>query len=464
MQMAKVMTVAGVKALQPGKITREVPDGGSPGLRLVVQPSGKKSWAMRFRRPDGRQANLTLGPLDLSGKEIAGEPTIGAPLSLIAARRVATEVLRQRALGRDIAADITAAKLRQKAEREERGANVFGAAVKRYVEDYAQPKTRSWAGTARYLGLSADLKPIAKGLADRWRDRPVSEITSLDVHNVIDETRRIGVPGLARRQRDKSESRAEAMFASLSRAFSWMVEERLIEKSPMIGVRRPDISTPRDRVLTDDEVRWFWTACETLSEPFGPLLQLLLLTGQRRDEIAAMRRTELSEDDEARPILMLAASRTKNGLPHTVPLSPLALRLIARVRMVEGPSDFVFSTTRKSPVSGWSKTKERLDARMLELAKAEKADAQIEAWVIHDLRRTFASGMQRLGVQMPVTERLLNHISGSFSGVAGVYQRHEYAEERRIAMECWSERVEAIVAQRETKVLPFAAVKSTAEK
>jgi integrase len=451
--MAKTLTTAAVKNLLPAEARREIPDGGCPGLHLVIQPSGRKSWAIRFRRPGGKTAKLTLGPVDLSGTETPADPVIGAPLTLTAARRLAADVHRQRAMGRDVIADHDAARRRRTAEHEARAANTFGAAARRFIEEYAKPRTRTWVLTSRILGIRPDdLEPIPRGLADRWRDRPASLISSHDIHSLVDEVRTRGVPGLARHRKGKSESVAWVTLWRLSRLFSWLVEQRVIEKNPCVGVHRPDTSTARDRVLTDVELRWFWLACGDLGDPFGSLLKLLLLTGQRRDEVAGMTRAELSQDGA---ILTLPAARTKNKRPHAVPLSKPAQDLIAGVHVIAGRPGFVFTTNGKSHVSGWSKTKRRLDEKMLTLARSEDAGAVIPPWRIHDLRRTCASGLQRLGVPLPVTEAVLNHVSGSFAGVVGIYQRHEYAEEKREVLERWAEQVDRIVSGQEATVVKF---------
>jgi integrase len=439
---AKILTAASVKKLLAGRKKIEIPDGGSggSGLRLVIQVSGHKSWAMRFRRPDGRSANLTLGPVDLTGAEMADEPIIGQPLTLAGARKLAASVARERALGRDPVADFNSAKRICKTEREERTANAFAPLARRFIEEHARAKTRTWALSARLLGLKPDtLETIPKGLADRWRVRPVTEITPDDIHDLIDEIRRRGVPGWARR--NGGDSVAWVAHARIAKFFSWLMERRIIAANPCAAVRRPDASTPRDRVLTDDEIKWLWLACGQLGEPFGPLLKLLLLTGQRRSEVAEMTWTELTDDTWSLP-----ASRTKNGRPHVVPLSRQARDLIASLHRVAG-AGYVFTTNGSTPVSGWSKTKLRLDAKMLEVARAEDAKASIAPWTIHDLRRTCAAGLQRLGVPLPVTERVLNHVSGSFGGIVGVYQRHEYAEERRDALGKWAQYVEKIAAE-----------------
>ena len=343
----KTLTAAAVKALLPGPARREVPDGGCPGLHLVIQPSGSKSWALRFRRPDGRPAKLTLGPLDLSGVET--EPVIGAPLTLIAARRLATEVHQQRAKGRDVVAD-----RRRAAEQE---THTFGAAARRFIEDHARPKTRSWATSARLLGLSpVNLERVANGLAERWADKAMAEITAHDVHSLIDEVRTRGVPGLTRRGGGVSNSQARVSLARLSKFFAWAVGRRLVEKNPCAGVWRPDASPARERVLTDAELRWFWLACGSLGRPFGPLLKLLLLTGQRRDEVAGMTRGELSADGAT---WALPASRTKNKRATSVPLSKTARDLIGTMPTVAGKPGFIFTTNGETHVSGWSKTKRR---------------------------------------------------------------------------------------------------------
>ena len=116
--MAKTLTAAAVKNYRPGKARREIPDGGCSGLYLIIQASGHRSWAMRFRRPSGKPAKLTLGPVDLSGKEAESEPVPDSPLTLASARRLAAEIHRQRAMGRDVVADYDASRRRQKSERE----------------------------------------------------------------------------------------------------------------------------------------------------------------------------------------------------------------------------------------------------------------------------------------------------------------------------------------------------------
>ena len=231
--MPKVLTAAAAKNHRPGKARREIPDGGCPGLHLVIQPSGRRSWAMRLRRPDGKPAKLTLGPVDLSGQEAESEPVIGAPLTLASARRLVAELHRERARGRDVVSDLAAAKRRQKSERETRSAALFGRAALDFIEGHAKKKTRRWQEQARLLGLTPTtdgLQVIRNGLADRWKDRAVASIDGHDIHEVIDEVRYIGVPGLQRRSDKPTEARARAVFARLSKMFGWLAQHRRVER------------------------------------------------------------------------------------------------------------------------------------------------------------------------------------------------------------------------------------------
>jgi hypothetical protein len=235
--MVKQLTAAAVQRLRPGKVRREIRDGGCPGLYLIIQSTGHRSWALRFRRPGGKPAKLTLGPADLTGREGEGEPVLGAPQTLASARRLAIELHRQRALGKDV----VAFRHRERLEREARGAKTFAAAVADYIEQYAKRRTRGWRDRARLLGLrpaaeGKGLELIPKGLADRWRDRPIAEIDSDDIHLITDEARERGVPGLERRAEGPSESQARAMFAGLSKLFGWLIEKRRLSANPCTGV------------------------------------------------------------------------------------------------------------------------------------------------------------------------------------------------------------------------------------
>ena len=363
----KPLTAAAVARYQPTAKRREIPDGGSQGLRLVIQPSGAKSWAMRFRRPNGKTAKITLGPVDLSGTETPADPVLGAPLTLAAARRLAAELQRQRAIGRDVASDCVTLKRQRRTAARVRSENTFSIAAQQFVEEHASAKTRRWKETARLLGLSPlDLKTIPGGLADRWHDKPITEISTDDIYALVDEARRQGIPGIGRRNTGLSEARARAIFSCLSKMFAWLVAHRRTKINPCIGIPRPAAPPARERVLSDSEIRWFWTACDALGSPFGPLLKILLVTGARLNEVARMTRHELSEDGST---WVLSGARTKNRRSHILVLPQLAQEILGEVKVISGEAAIVFSTNGRTPVSGFSKMKAQLDREMQSLGR-----------------------------------------------------------------------------------------------
>jgi integrase len=426
--MPKRLTAAAIARLKPGPKRRAVADGR--GLYIVVQPkTGSKSWHMHFRGVSGKMDTLVLGPYDDSGEEVRADPVIGTPLTLAGARRLAAEVNRQRALGEDVVAQ----RLRDKAEREAVAANTFTAAARDFISDHSMQKVRGWREQAKLLGLDAELNEIRGGLSERWRDKPISTIDGHDIHRVIEEVRRRGVPGMGRHNDGVSEARARHMFSCLSRMSSWLVEQRRIESNPCAGVKRPDTPRARERVLTDGEVVKFWRATDRLGPPFGSVLRLLLVTGQRLNEVAGLRWSEVVGLNFEE--VQLPPARTKNHRAHVVPLSRLAREIVAAVKPFPGGSDYVFTTTGTTPISGWSKTKRRLDNLM----------GDVPPWRLHDLRRTFAVGAARAGADLAVIERALNHISGSFGGIVGVYQQYQYRDEVRAAMKAWADLLMRIV-------------------
>jgi integrase len=445
------LTDAGIRKYRPAAKRRRIRDALSQSLFLIIEPSGHRSWQMRFRTPTGRIGKLTLGAFDETGRELTGEPTIGQPLTLAAARHLAASVHRDRALGKDVIAEHAARKHRQRVELIDRGKNTFAAAARDYVEDYAKANHRRWPETAGMLGLRPDdLEPVPGGLAARWHDRPIDKIDDHDLWSAIDEATRHGVPGRSARNKGVSEPRGRALHAALSSMFSWLLARRRIPVDPTANLVAPPAAKARERVLTPDEIRWFWQACAAADaprmagapRPFAPMLKLLLLTGARLNEVARMTAEELADDGT----WQLPGARTKNGKPHVVPLSPAARDLLAAL---PGDSGYLFTTTDgRAPVSGWSRMKHRLDAAMLALAKQEQgAKTTVPDWRLHDLRRSAASGMQQLGIRVEVIERALNHISGSFRGVSGTYQRDPLTDDVRDALACWSRFVALVVDQ-----------------
>ncbi|MDE0880907.1 MAG: site-specific integrase, partial [Sphingomonas bacterium] len=199
-----------------------------------------------------------------------------------------------------------------------------------------------------------------------------------------------------------------------------------------------------------NELRLVWLAAGSLGYPFGPLIRLLILTGQRLREVAELPWAELNLPERK---WLLPANRTKNGVATLVPLSDPAMSIVTDLPRIKsdagkGKPLIAFTTTGDTPVSGFSKIKGRLDATMLEIARKEARDAgadddavaalAIEHWQFHDLRRTLASGCQRLGVKLEVSEAILNHVSGTKSGIAGVYHVYKYEDEKRSALDAWA--------------------------
>lgn len=399
-----VLTLKSVEAAKPDPSKRrEIPDGALPGFYLVVQPAGGKSWAVRYRA-DGKPKKLTLGPYPR--------------MPLTEAREAARAAMRAVAEGRDPAGDKQAAK----AEAPEAQATRFSAVATDYIERYAKPRNRSWRETESFLTRTLDA-------TDRWQDRDVRSIGRKDVLNALDAVVARGATIHANR-----------LFAALRRFFAWTVERGILDASPMAGLKPPSPEVSRDRVLTDGELAAAWKAAEQIGYPFGPVVQLLILTGQRRSEVLE---AEWREFDLDTATWTIPRSRAKNDRAHVVPLAPQAVEILRRLPCVGQRPRLLFSTTGTTPFSGVSKATDRLQA----LATASlPADDEPAPWRIHDLRRTFASGCARLGVPVHVVEKALNHVSGTHSGIVGVYQRHEYGEERRRAMELWAVHLDGLLS------------------
>ncbi|WP_292140816.1 site-specific integrase [Mesorhizobium sp.] len=436
--MAKVLTAKAVETASAGDKRREIADAQVPGLYLVIQPSGVKSWALRYRF-DGASRKLTIGPVLLRrDEEITGRPALGEAMTLPEARSAARDALQALSEGRDPAAERKAAKANPPAAIDPER-DLVRVLSGQFVDRYCKPRNRSWPEIERQFKV--EINP-------HWGELRAQDITRRHVLDLLDGIVDRGSPVTANR-----------VFATVRKFFAWLIERDVIAQTPCAGIKTPSAETPRDRILADDEIRLFWRATEKLAEPFGPLCRLLLLTGQRREEVAAMTWHELQLGKD--PAWQLSSGRTKNGNPHTVPISSRALATIKLIRRKAGKAGYLFTTTGDTPVSGFSRVKLRLDATMLDLAKedAEKrgddpAKVQpLPPWTLHDLRRTAASGMARLNINLPVIEKVLNHVSGTFAGIVGVYQRHEFAAEKRAALEAWGSFVDGLAGSKKANVL-----------
>jgi integrase len=248
-----------------------------------------------------------------------------------------------------------------------------------------------------------------------------------------------GTPGLTIQRRARAY--AHAMYA-------WAVRNGLVDANPVAAVHVEGRAVSRERVLTDAELGEVWRTAGKLDWPWGPYLRFLILTLQRETETAGIRWFEISED---RTRWELPGSRTKNRKPHIVHLSETAREILRHApRLTIGTdrtsSPFVFTTTGKAHISGPSRAKTRLDNLILmeritlAIAKGEPPKP-LEPWRMHDLRRTGATIMARIGIRWEVADRILNHVGGAVSGVAAIYQRHEWLDERRDALDQWERHV-----------------------
>jgi integrase len=262
-----------------------------------------------------------------------------------------------------------------------------------------------------------------------WNGRKVQDITKRDVITLLDMVR------------DRAPVMANRNLAAVRKLFNWCLARDIIQVSPCTLIDPPALESSRDRTLSDDELRMVWNAAEGDGWPFGPLVKLLVLTGQRLGEVGGMRWDEL---DLANKVWTLPAKRVKNNELHEVPLSDAAAGILAALPRIKTTKGFVFTTGRDAAVSGFSRAKDRLDAAIL--AATPKDAKAPERWTFHDLRRTMASGMAPLGIALHVVEKILNHSSGSFRGIVGVYQRYDFYNEKRIALAAWASHVETVVS------------------
>ena len=427
----KLLTARGIAALQPDKTKRlEIPDAGARGLYLLVQPSGAKSWALRYRFR-GKTVKLTLGSVNTEeaiNSRADATPPIGGHLTLAEARHLAAA---QRSLldqGADPVERREQAAEEQKREVERAAGNSIKALVAEFIKKHMVDKKKRSAGQVEWI--------FGKYVLPEWGGRDIASITKRDVIKLVDGIVDAGTPTMANR-----------VFAAVRKLFNWAKGKDFIEVSPVDGIEPPAEERSRDRVLTDDEIRIFWKACESAGQPFGKLFQLLLLTAQRRDEVACALWSEM-EIDQAKPdeaLWVIPAARAKNGKEHAVPLSRAAVDLLASVKPIKSKSGFIFTTSGTAPVSGFSRAKQALDKRMKALLPEGVA---LPDWTLHDLRRTAATGMAALAIPIHVTEAVLNHKSGTIKGVAAIYNRHAYLEEKRQALNAWARRVETIVSGR----------------
>ena len=310
----------------------------------------------------------------------------------------------------------------------------FPSYAERFLERYVRPE---WPGSYEFAEsiLRLHITPHLHRMA-------LPELTRADVTNILDQ-----LPAHQTALRRN-------VYAVLRRLLRWAVGRGDLDRNPIDGFEPPAGPPSRDRVLDDQELRMVWQRALSLGFPFGPLIRLLIVTGQRREEVSALRWEEL---DRERKLWALPGTRSKNGRAHLVPLSALAVSILDECAAGESwpRTGLVFTTTGHTAVSGHSRAKRRLDL-LIRSECFETGQRPPAAWRLHDLRRTLATGFQRLGVRFEVTEAVLNHQSGARSGVAGIYQRHDWATEKRFALELWAQHIEKVSSSDEaTNVVPM---------
>lgn len=394
MPKTKLTSAAAARLKCPEKGQVEHFDELLPSFGLRLSYSGTKSWFV-MSRVNGKLFRMTLGKF----------PAV----SLAKAREQARNIIATAQAGIDPRALLQS----EKEKDAERRRNTFNVMAEEFLIKHVGTKLRP--STAR------EYRRILKGDdTNKLRNIPITEITKRDILNVIECIQERGSPGAADRA-----------LAYLKKFFNWCADREVIEFPPTDRIRLSSPRNQRERVLTDQEIKTIWDAFAAEGGLFGPLFQLLLLTGQRRGEVAGMRWDELVGLNGKRPAWELPGERTKNHRPHIVPLSLGALRII---NSIAPNGTFLFSTTGRTPVSGLGKAKARIDEWITE------HHTPLPHWTLHDLRRTMVTKMNEdLRIPPHVVEAVVNHMSGSAKrGVAGVYNRALYLDERRSALEAWS--------------------------
>lgn len=360
------------------------------GLGVRVQ-AGRRSWVVRYR---------------VAG--VSRQKSLPGALPLAKARAQAAEIIAAARRGSDLVADGRA------------------AAVARRQAEHDQRDRALRTVIATYIGhADAELAPrtmveVRRYLNEAWAPLHDRDADQLDRRTIVARLEQI-----ATKRGPIAANRARSY---LSMALTFGVERGLLSRNAATGIRPLAKEEARERVLNDTELRTLWHALDPATD-YGCIVRLLALLGQRRDEVAGMRWSEL---DLHRGIWSLPGARTKNGRPHEVALPLQAVAMLTARKRVED-RDLVFGA-RVGPFSGWSLAKARLDAAI-----------GIPPWILHDLRRTTVTGMADIGIAPHIIEAVVNHISGHKGGVAGVYNRAQYSQEKRAALQRWADHVERII-------------------
>jgi integrase len=389
------------------------------GFGLKVTPAGLKVYIYRYRVAKPGQASQTAPRKYTIGRHGDLTPEQARKRAQELAAMVAQGIdPRQQDLAAMAALEASVALLEEQARVKRDLA--FSRIAELWLEHYQNDMER------RASSVAMATLVVNRYLMPALGDMPMPQIGRSQLQPVIDS-----IPSHKRGIR-------RAVFAYSSVLWGWAIRRGHIDVNPILAMEKPPAPAARERVLTDNELTQVCRASETLQPIWAAFFKLLVLTGQRRSEVAGIMWEEL---DRATATWTIPASRAKNAKAHLVPLAPAAVWLLdAQAGGAAWPQrGYVLTTTGRTPVSGISKAKAALDAAI------SNEGRPLDPWRLHDIRRTLATGLQRLGVRFEVTEAVLNHVSGSKGGVAGVYQRHDWADEKRSALEAWAGHVERLI-------------------
>jgi integrase len=355
-------------------------DTGCPGFGVKVTPKGRKIFIVLYRTAGAgsRLRKYTIGPY--------GRVTLNQ------ARVTAQKVFAAKLDGRDLAAEKKDSRRRMVADRVE---DLLEAFIAQHVS-----QNRSAPEISRML---------RREVGSSWGSRSIHEISKRDVIDVVSAIEQRGAPVAANKA-----------LKTIKTFFRWCVGRAVLDRSPADGVPLPTKQMTRDRVLSDGELTKVILAARQIGGPYGDIVEVLTLTGQRREEVA---RCTWDEIDLKMRTWKLSSVRTKNAKPHEVHLSDPVIAVLTRAKK---GGKFVFSRSGDISFQDFSLAKCELDKL-----------SGVTGWRLHDLRRTCVSGMARLGIAPHVADKILNHQAGTISGVAAVYQRHDFLAERREALETW---------------------------
>jgi integrase len=419
-QRALTKQVVEKMAPEPGR-DLFVWDSKVPGFGVRIYPSGKRMYVFQYRTRGGQQHRVAIG--------------LHGPFTIEKARDAAADLYEGVRKGRDPVEEQKTAARRTSGNLE----TVTEEFVRRYLEGKERAKS--------YIDDTSAI--FANHVLPRWRGRDIKTITRRDVIELLDAIVDAGKPIAANRT-----------LAAVRKLFNWALQRGIIEATPIALVEMPGAEHKRERTLSADEIRAIWAAASALGYPFGLFFRMALATGQRREEVAGMRWADI---DQSERIWTLPSEITKAARAHVVPLSPLALEILAEAKetadqLFTKPENakvpaYIFTTRGHRPISGYSKAKVRLDKAVAVVCQAEELPP-LEPWTIHDLRRTVGTGLGRLGVSRFIIARVLNHADRT---VTGIYDRHEYLEEKRHALDAWARNLRNLIAPSAANVVPLRA-------